>query len=95
MILHCVPAGAVACAHFAYPWAVASPAADGLARRVFRSAALGAWRTNRRGAVDPYRLGHTPILRSDGVASFRVKVAGMLDGEAVLYRALGLGRWGP
>ena len=82
----------VASAHFAFPWAVASPVVDGLARPLFRSAALDASRTNRRGAVDPYRLGHSPILRSDGVASFRVKVAGMLESEAVLYRALGPGR---
>lgn len=84
----------VACRHFAYPWAIGSPAADRAARRLFVSAALDAWRTNRRGKLDPYRLGRTPVLRSDGVAFFRAKVAGFMDGEALLYRALGRGPWG-
>jgi peptidoglycan/xylan/chitin deacetylase (PgdA/CDA1 family) len=83
-----------ACRHFAYPWAVGSPAADRAARRTFYTAALDAWRTNRRGSIDPYRLGRTPILRSDGWAFFRAKVAGMLDGEALVYRALRRGPWG-
>jgi peptidoglycan/xylan/chitin deacetylase (PgdA/CDA1 family) len=83
----------VACEHFAYPWAVGSPEADRAARRLFRSAALDAWRTNRAGRIDPYRLGRTPVLRSDG-ALFRAKARGYLDGEAWLYRALGRGPWG-
>jgi peptidoglycan/xylan/chitin deacetylase (PgdA/CDA1 family) len=83
----------VACRHFAYPWAVGSPAADRVVRRLFDSAALDAWRTNRQGATDPWRLGRTPILRSDGLAFFRAKVQGRLDGEALVYRALGRGPW--
>jgi peptidoglycan/xylan/chitin deacetylase (PgdA/CDA1 family) len=81
------------CNHFAYPWAVGSPAADRAARRLFRTAALDAWRTNRAGRIDPYRLGRVPILRSDGQFFFRRKVLGELDSEAWLYRALGRGPW--
>jgi peptidoglycan/xylan/chitin deacetylase (PgdA/CDA1 family) len=83
----------VACRHFAYPFAMASAGADRAARRLFDTAATDAWRTNRRGRTDPHRLGRTPILRSDGKAFFRAKVAGMLDREALLYRALGRGPW--
>jgi peptidoglycan/xylan/chitin deacetylase (PgdA/CDA1 family) len=83
----------IACRHFAYPFAVGSPAADQVARRLFDSAALDAWRTNRRGHVDPYRLGRTPVLRSDGQLFFRAKVRGLLDREALAYRALGRGPW--
>jgi peptidoglycan/xylan/chitin deacetylase (PgdA/CDA1 family) len=82
------------CEHFAYPWAVAGLAADRAARRLFRSAALYAWRTNRSGRIDPYRLGRVPVLRSDGQLFFRRKVRGELDTEAWLYRALGRGPWG-
>jgi peptidoglycan/xylan/chitin deacetylase (PgdA/CDA1 family) len=83
----------VACRHFAYPWAVGSPGADRVVRRLFDTAALDAWRTNRQGATDPWRLGRTPVLRSDGLAFFRAKVQGRLDGEALVYRALGRGPW--
>jgi peptidoglycan/xylan/chitin deacetylase (PgdA/CDA1 family) len=83
----------VACRHFAYPWAVASPGADRVARELFDSAALDAWRSNRAGAVDPWRLGRTPVLASDGMAFFRAKVKGRLDGEALAYRLLGRGPW--
>jgi peptidoglycan/xylan/chitin deacetylase (PgdA/CDA1 family) len=83
------------CDHFAFPWGVASLEAQREARRHFGTVALGAWRTNRRGQIDPYRLGRTPVLRSDGWAFFRAKVAGMLDQEALLYRALGRGPWRP
>lgn len=84
----------VACRHFAYPWSVGSPAADRVARRLFDTAALDAWRTNRAGATDPWRLGRVPVLRSDGLAFFRAKVRGRLDGEALAYRLLGRGPWG-
>jgi peptidoglycan/xylan/chitin deacetylase (PgdA/CDA1 family) len=84
----------VSCRHFAYPWAVGSPAADRAARRLFASAALDAWRTNRRGEMDPYRLGRVPILRSDGLVFFKAKTRGVLDSEALVYRALGRGPWG-
>jgi peptidoglycan/xylan/chitin deacetylase (PgdA/CDA1 family) len=82
------------CAHFAYPWAVGSTAADRAARRLFRTAALDAWRTNRAERIDPYRIGRVPILRSDGRFFFHRKVHGELDTEAWLYRALGRGPWG-
>jgi peptidoglycan/xylan/chitin deacetylase (PgdA/CDA1 family) len=81
------------CRHFAYPWAVSSPIADRVARRLFDSAAVGAWRTNRKGRLDPYRLGRTPVLRSDGRMFFRAKVKGLLDGEALFYRAARRGPW--
>jgi peptidoglycan/xylan/chitin deacetylase (PgdA/CDA1 family) len=84
----------VACRHFAYPWSVASPTADRVARQLFDTAALHAWRTNRAGATDPWRLGRVPVLRSDGLAFFRAKVQGRLDGEALAYRLLGRGPWG-
>jgi peptidoglycan/xylan/chitin deacetylase (PgdA/CDA1 family) len=84
----------VACRHFAYPWSVGSPTADRLARKLFDTAALDAWRTNRAGAIDPWRLGRVPVLRSDGLAFFRAKVQGRLDGEALAYRLLGRGPWG-
>jgi peptidoglycan/xylan/chitin deacetylase (PgdA/CDA1 family) len=83
-----------ACRHFAYPWSVASPAAERVARRLFDTAALHAWRTNRAGSIDPWRLGRVPVLRSDGLAFFRAKVQGRLDGEALAYRLLGRGPWG-
>jgi peptidoglycan/xylan/chitin deacetylase (PgdA/CDA1 family) len=83
----------VACRHFAYPWAVASPTADRVARELFDSAALDAWRSNRAGAFDPWRLGRTPVLASDGMAFFKAKVRGRLDGEALAYRLLGRGPW--
>jgi peptidoglycan/xylan/chitin deacetylase (PgdA/CDA1 family) len=83
----------VACRHFAYPWAVGSPIADRIVRGLFDTAALDAWRTNRRDAIDPWRLGRTPVLRSDGMAFFHAKVRGRLDGEALVYRAFGRGPW--
>jgi len=83
----------VACRHFAYPGAVGSPAADRAARRLFASAAWDAWRTNRRGRIEPFRLGRTPVLHSDGMVFFRAKARGMLDAEALAYRALRRGPW--
>jgi len=83
----------VACRHFAYPWAVASAAADRIARSLFETAALDTWRSNRAGAMDPWRLGRTPVLASDGLTFFRAKVQGRLDGEALAYRLLGRGPW--
>ncbi|MGH2806369.1 MAG: polysaccharide deacetylase family protein [Actinomycetota bacterium] len=83
----------IECNHFAYPWAVSSPAAEHVARQIFTTAALLAWKTNRRGRIDPYRLGRVPILASDGDVFFRAKVRGGLDGEAVFYKALKRGPW--
>ena len=83
----------VACRHFAYPFAVSAPPADRAARRLFDTAALDAWRTNRAGRIDPHRLGRTPVLRGDGRLLFRAKARGMLDAEALVYRALGRGPW--
>jgi peptidoglycan/xylan/chitin deacetylase (PgdA/CDA1 family) len=83
----------VPCEHFAYPWAVGSPAATRAARGLFRSAALHAWRTNRAGRLDRFALGRTPVLRSDGPFFFERKVRGRLDGEALAYRLLRRGPW--
>jgi peptidoglycan/xylan/chitin deacetylase (PgdA/CDA1 family) len=82
----------LACSHFSFPWSVASPSAEQLARRLFDSAALR-WSTNRSDRIDRYRLGRTPVLRSDGAAFFRAKVRGRLDGEATAYRLLRRGPW--
>jgi peptidoglycan/xylan/chitin deacetylase (PgdA/CDA1 family) len=82
----------VPCRHFAYPWGVASPGAERAARRLFDSAALG-WGTNRGGRTDPHRLRRTPVLRNDGPFFFRAKSRGLLDGEALAYRAIGRGPW--
>jgi peptidoglycan/xylan/chitin deacetylase (PgdA/CDA1 family) len=84
----------IPCTHFAYPWAVGSVAADGVARRLFDTAALGAWQTNRSGRTDLHRLGRVPVLRSDGATFFRAKVKGLLNGEAVAYRLARRGPWG-
>ena len=84
----------VACPDFAYPWAVGSDEADRVAKTIFETAALDAWRTNRKGSVDPYHLGRAPVLRSDGVTFFRAKAHGYLDGEALVYRAMRRGPWG-
>jgi peptidoglycan/xylan/chitin deacetylase (PgdA/CDA1 family) len=83
----------VSCRHFAYPWAVASNDAERAARQLFETAALGAWKTNRRDRIDPHRLGRTPVLQNDGGFLFRAKVRGMLDAEAVGYRVLRRGPW--
>jgi hypothetical protein len=84
----------VPCRHFAYPWGVGSAGADRAARRLFATAALDAWRTNRRGRIDPHRLGRTPVLRSDGDGMlFWAKARGLLDREAVAYRLLRRGPW--
>lgn len=80
------------CRHFAYPWGVASSAAERAARSMFDTAAL-LWRTNRREAIERYRLGRTPVMRSDGLFFFRAKVNGVLDREALVYRMLGRGPW--
>ena len=83
------------CDHFAYPWGKASAAAERTARRHFSSAALDAWRTNRAGRIDPFRLGRTPVFRSDTGFFFRAKTRGQLDGERLAYRALRRGPWAP
>jgi peptidoglycan/xylan/chitin deacetylase (PgdA/CDA1 family) len=83
-----------ACVDFAYPWGVASPDARRVAERLFQTAALPAWRTNRAGRLDRHALGRTPVLRSDGILFFRAKARGMLNAEALAYRALGRGPWG-
>lgn len=80
------------CRHFAYPWSLGSPDADRVARRLFDTAAL-TWGSNRRGRMDRYRLGRVPVLRSDGPLFFPAKAGGLLDGEAVVYRALRRGPW--
>jgi peptidoglycan/xylan/chitin deacetylase (PgdA/CDA1 family) len=84
----------IECRHFASPYSVTSAAAQRAARRLFHTAATEAWRTNRRDRFDPYRLGRTPVLRSDGPIFFRAKARGALDGERWVYRALRRGPWG-
>jgi peptidoglycan/xylan/chitin deacetylase (PgdA/CDA1 family) len=81
------------CRHFAYPWGVGSDGARRAAAGLFDTAALDSWRTNRRGALDPHRLGRTPVLRNDGRLFFRAKTLGLLDGEALAYRVLRRGPW--
>jgi peptidoglycan/xylan/chitin deacetylase (PgdA/CDA1 family) len=83
----------MACNHFAYPFARRAAQVEPIVRRLYRSAAVDAWRTNRHGRIDALRLGRTPVLRSDGQAFFRAKVRGLLDAEAHVYRALGRGPW--
>jgi peptidoglycan/xylan/chitin deacetylase (PgdA/CDA1 family) len=83
----------VSCTHFAYPWGVASPAAEQVAARLFDSAALPAWKTNRGGRFDRHALGRIPVLRSDGMLFFRGKARGMLNAEAAVYRILRRGPW--
>jgi peptidoglycan/xylan/chitin deacetylase (PgdA/CDA1 family) len=82
-----------ACRHFAFPWSVASPAALRAASETFDSVASDAWRTNTIKNIDVHRLGRTPVLRSDGRLFFEAKVRGLLDREALLYRAFGRGPW--
>lgn len=81
------------CTHFAYPWGVASPEADRAARSMFETAALHAWKNNRRGRIDPHRLGRVPVLRSDAHVFFRAKAGGGLNAEGWMYRALRRGPW--
>ncbi|MGH2727709.1 MAG: polysaccharide deacetylase family protein, partial [Actinomycetota bacterium] len=83
----------VECKHFAYPWAIGSPAAERAAQKLFVTAALDGWRVNRRGTTDRYRLARIPILRSDGQFFFRAKVGGRLNAERVLYQAARRGPW--
>lgn len=83
----------VACRHFSYPWARGSVSADRIARRLFKTAALTAWRTNRRGQIDLHRLGRTPVLKSDGRWLFRARTRGLLDAESIAYRVLRRGPW--
>ena len=83
----------VRCRHFAYPWGVGGNGSDGTVRSLFETAALHGWVTNRAGRIDPYALGRTPVLRSDGQVFWRAKVAGILDSERLLYRATGRGPW--
>ena len=82
----------VPCDDFAYPFAVGSVVAAPLVRRAFRSAVLRAWRT-ARWPFDPHAIGRIPVLRSDGIAFFRAKLAGRLDAEGAAYRLAGRGPW--
>jgi peptidoglycan/xylan/chitin deacetylase (PgdA/CDA1 family) len=77
----------VPCRHFAYPWGRASQAAEQPARALFDTAALVGWTVNRRGEVDPHRLGRIPVQRSDGSMFFRAKTLGLLHAETPAYRA--------
>jgi peptidoglycan/xylan/chitin deacetylase (PgdA/CDA1 family) len=81
------------CNHFSYPWAISSPTAERMVGQIYETAALHAWKTNRRGKIDPQRLGRVPILASDGDLFFKAKVRGGLDTEAVFYKAMKRGPW--
>jgi len=74
------------CRAFAYPHAVFSPGAEAAVRRHYETAAVGGWRKNIGGALDPYRIARVPITRADGDRFFRAKVRGRMAAEAVLYR---------
>ena len=78
----------IECRHFAYPYAVGSAVAEGVARRVFASAALRPWGINRRGRIDPYRLGRIPVAENDTDLFFRARVRGLLEGPSSVYRAI-------
>lgn len=70
--------------HFAYPKAIAgSPSAEVAVRRRFDTASLALNRVNRSGATDLHRLSRTPVQRSDGFETFKLKAAGglRLEGE--------------
>ena len=72
-----------ACAHFAYPKAMApSHDADREVRTRFRTAALAGNRINVSGRTDLARLGRTPVQRCDDLTTFahRVHGAGRTEG---------------
>jgi peptidoglycan/xylan/chitin deacetylase (PgdA/CDA1 family) len=81
--------------HFAYPKGVAtSPISDAAVRDTFVSAATGEIRTNRYGSTDLYRLGRTPIQRSDEPRWFNAKVDGGMTLEGTLRRWMNRVRYG-
>lgn len=80
------------CPDFAYPHSVTSPAAERAVASVYDSAAIGGWRKNIAGKLDPYRITRVPITRADGPRFFRAKVAGKMAAEAALYRIGGTRR---
>jgi len=75
--------------HFAYPKAVAPPAAiEELVRDRFVSAALGGNRPNPYGRTDLHRLARTAIQVSDGWTYFQRKAEGGMALEDSFRRAL-------
>jgi peptidoglycan/xylan/chitin deacetylase (PgdA/CDA1 family) len=75
--------------HFAYPKAVAPPAAiEALVRDRFVSAALGGNRPNPYGRTDLHRLARTAIQVSDGWTYFQRKAEGGMALEDSFRRAL-------
>jgi peptidoglycan/xylan/chitin deacetylase (PgdA/CDA1 family) len=79
----------VAAEHFAYPKGIMGTAEAARAvRGCFRSAATGRIRPNPYGSTDPYRLGRTPIQRSDTQLWFDRKIAGGLALEGTLRACL-------
>lgn len=81
-----------ACPDFAYPHALTSGHAEEAVRRHYVTAAIGGWRTNRAGRIDPYRISRIPLSRADGDVFFRAKVRGRMRAEALLYRIGGTRR---
>jgi len=80
------------CEHFAYPHAVVSRPASSKVRATYRTAAVGGWRTNRAGHIDPYQITRTPLMRTDGTAFFRAKTRGRMRAEAFFHRLGGTRR---
>lgn len=63
--------------HFAYTWGIDVPAAHGMLRGRFRSAATGRVGRNRPGC-DPMVLRRVPVRRTDPIEFFGAKLAGRL-----------------
>jgi peptidoglycan/xylan/chitin deacetylase (PgdA/CDA1 family) len=81
--------GGVAADHFAYPKAVAPPAAvEAVVRDRFRSAALGGNRPNPYGRTDPHRLARSAVQVSDGMEWFVRKARGGMALEDTVRRTL-------
>jgi peptidoglycan/xylan/chitin deacetylase (PgdA/CDA1 family) len=80
------------CPDFAYPHAVTSSDAERAVARCYSTAAIGGWRKNRPGALDPYRITRVPVSRADGPAFFPAKVRGRMGAEALMYRIGGTRR---
>jgi peptidoglycan/xylan/chitin deacetylase (PgdA/CDA1 family) len=81
------------CRHFAFPWGRGSTGATAAARRLFDTAALDAWRTNRRSTLDPYNVGRVPVFRTDTGLLFRAKAQGRMNAERIAYRIARRGPW--
>lgn len=68
--------------HFAYPWGVTTPQAQGLVASRFRSAATGRIGRNVPD-TDPHALRRVPVRGTDPFSFFRAKLHGRLGPEQV------------